>query len=378
MLLATGDDYLLELRRNDLEAEWRREHPDGEVLAFDTAPAVTRLANELFCPSLFAPARLFVVRDAAALFGRERKADAAELAGLLESRRLADVCLILAAELPGPPEGPLTEVVRRLGEVRFLPLPPPPKPWERPGVTPLQREVLGDLLRRALPDLELPPETVDALCEAYGFEPRALVQAASRLALAGELTPDAVRAQTGPGECTPRQIEDLLIARDGRGLAVLLARLSAGAALVDWQGEALDPGETAAFAARMLGRLLRQALALHCLAEGAGLARDLDPRRCAGEFWYPRTFKSAILPRLQAAIAADEHSPLASLTPWQLHRLFRLAAAYTPRELTAALARLGAAGLERERRPAWAMPGLGALLLSLTGPPRAARRAAAG
>ncbi|MGV8041841.1 MAG: hypothetical protein AB2L07_17860 [Thermoanaerobaculaceae bacterium] len=39
MLLATADDYLLELRRTDLEAAWRADHPDGELVVFETAPA---------------------------------------------------------------------------------------------------------------------------------------------------------------------------------------------------------------------------------------------------------------------------------------------------------------------------------------------------
>ena len=378
VLLATGDDYLLELHRNDLEAEWRGEHPDGEVLAFETVPAMARLECELYVPSLFAPARLLVVRDAKELFEKDGKSDAQQLAEALARGRLVDVCLILAAELKSPPAGPVAEIVRRLGEVRFLPLPEPPKPWEQPGLTPPQRTVLRDLLRRTLPALRLPPETVDALCEAYGFKPRALVQAAERLALGGDLTPEAVRAQAGAGECSPREIEDLLIARDGEGLAGLLARLSSGAALVDWQGKALDPGETGAFLGRMLGRLLRQTLAVRCAGEESGLAAALDPKRCAENRWYVKTFKPSILPRLQPAIASDEYSPVATASPWQLHRLFRLAAPYTSRELLGALAGLGAAGVERERRPAWRLAALGSVLLTLTGPPRASRKAAAG
>ncbi|MGV8041840.1 MAG: hypothetical protein AB2L07_17855 [Thermoanaerobaculaceae bacterium] len=138
-----------------------------------------------------------------------------------------------------------------------------------------------------LPDLKLPPETVEALCEAYGFKPRALVQAASRLALGGELTPEAVRAQAGPGECSPREIEDLLINRDGRALALLLARLSTGAALVDWQGEALDPGETGAFLVRMLGRLLRQAPRAALPGRGGRSPHRAGPHAVPGQALVP-------------------------------------------------------------------------------------------
>ncbi|HPC82575.1 MAG TPA: hypothetical protein P5234_04660 [Thermoanaerobaculaceae bacterium] len=378
MLLATADDYLLELHRTDLEAEWCRQHPEGEVVALASASPVGRLVQEIQSPSLFAPTRLVVARDISNLFSNEGKAEQEELAAALDHMRIVNVWLVLAAEVSSPPAGPLAESVRRLGEVRHLPLPEPPKPWDPPGLSPPQRQVLRDLLERVLPDLRLPPETLDALCEAYGFKPRELVQAASRLALGGELTPEAVRVQAGPGECSPRDIEDLLIARDARGVARLLARLNGGAALVNWQGEPLDPGEAGLFLARMLGRLLKQVLALRCLAEESGLRNELEPSRCADKFWYPRRFKPSLLPPLQAAIATDPHSALAKASPWQLHRLFRLAAAYSAAELLAALGAMMAAGIERERRLAWRMAAITSVLLTLTGPPKAARKAAAG
>lgn len=378
MLLAAADDYLLELCRTDLEAQWRHLHPDGEVLVFDTPPAANRLDRELNSPSLFAPARLLVVRDASSYFNKTRGVDPEALVEVLDHSRLADTCLLLAARVKASPEGPLADAIRRAGEVRFLPLPEEPKPWERQGLTPAQRQVLHDLLRRTLPDLKLPAETVDALCEAYGFKPRELVQAASRLALAGDLSPEAVRMQAGPGECVPRELEDALISRNGKTMAGILARLSAGAVLMGWQNEALDPAETGPFLVRLLGRLLRQALAVRCLAEEVGLGQELDRTRCSGDYWYPRTFKPSILPRLQAAIKADESSTLEKLTPWQLHRLFRLAAAYTSNELMTTMAGLFRANLERERHRDWALGTISSVLLGLIGPSAPKQRAAAG
>lgn len=359
-----------------MEAEWRREHPDGEVLVFDTAPDAARLASELANPSLFAPARLLVVRNAVHVFEKKHEATAGELAEVVRRSAFAEVSLLLAAELGSPPKGPLVEAVQQRGEVRFLPLPEPPKPWEPLGLTPPQRAVLHDLLKRALPDLELSAEVRDALCEAYGFKPRELVQAASRLALTGELTPEAAHEQAGPGECWPREIEDLLIARDDRKLASLLARLSAGATLLDWRNNPVHPDEVAPFLARMLARLLRQALALHQLAQHAGVAAELDPRRCKARNWYQQTFKPSILPRLQREIEKDALSPLAATTPWQLHRLFRLAASYPAGSLLEALGRLVAANLERDRQQTWVMATLTSLLLTLTQPPTAQRAAA--
>jgi hypothetical protein len=319
-----------------------------------------------------------VVRDAAPYFAKKNGVDPGPLVEILEHTPLVDTCLILAAMIKGTPEGPLADTARRLGEVRNPPLPDPPKPWEKLGLTDPQRQVLRDLLRRVLPDLKLPAETVDALCEAYGFKPRELVQAASRLALAGDLSPEAVRLQAGPGECVPRELEDALISRNGMMMAGILARLSAGAVLVDWQNEALDPAETGPFLVRLLGRLLRQALAVRCLAEEVGLGRELDRTRCSNDYWYPRTFKPSILPRLQAAIKADENSTLEKVTPWQMHRLFRLAAAYTSTELMTTMAGLFRANLERERRRDWVLGTLSSVLLGLIGPSAPKRRAAAG
>lgn len=378
MLLAAADDYLLELCRTDLEAQWRRLHPDGELISFDAPPAAERMARELTCPSLFAPARLLVVKDASPYFAQKKGVDARPLVEILEQTPLVDTCLILAAPIKGAPEGPLADTARRLGEVRHLPLPDPPKPWDKLGLTDPQRQVLRDLLRRVLPDVKLPADTVDALCEAYGFKPRELVQAASRLALAGDLSPEAVFAQAGPGECAPRELEDALIARSGAMMAGILSRLSAGAVLLGWQNEPLDPAETGPFLARLLGRLLRQALAVRCVAEVAGLGRELERSRCAEAYWYPRTFKPSILPRLQAAIKADEHSTLRDATPWQLHRLFRLASAYSSSELMTTMTGLFGANLERERRRDWALGTLSSVILSLIGPPARGRKAAAG
>ena len=64
-----------------------------------------------------------------------------------------------------------------------------------------QRRVLADVVARVAPGLAGNDEVVDALCEAYGFRPRELAQAAERLALAGE-----VNAADGPGAGGGRRV----------------------------------------------------------------------------------------------------------------------------------------------------------------------------
>ena len=58
------------------------------------------------------------------------------------------------------------------------------------------------------------------------------------------------------------------------------------------------------------------------------------------------------------------------MTPWQLHRAFRLAAAYGEPELVAALARLAESRIERARGPA-ALAAVSALVLALIARPAA-------
>jgi hypothetical protein len=103
--------------------------------------------------------------------------------------------------------------------------------------------------------------------------------------------------------------------------------------------------------ASTVGRLLRQALAVRGHAARVGLAGELDPKRCGGKDWYPRTFKPRILAPLSKDIEETSDSPLVGMTPWQLHRAFRLGAVYRDDELITALARLAGAQVERARGP---------------------------
>ncbi len=365
-LLSSPDDFLLELERREFEAEWHEAHPQGEAMTFEEAPSPGRLVQELASPSLFATERLLVVADASPyLSGRDRDSEA--LSDALGSLPLGDVTLLLAAVVGKAPAGPVAEAVERRGEVRFLALPETPKPWEEARVSKPQRKVLASVVARVAPALAANGEVVDALCEVYGFRPRELAQAAERLTLSGEVGAAAVRAQAGTGECSIREIEEALLSRDAARYARFAGTLAAGGILADWRGEAVAPERIGRTLIGTVGRLLRQALAARGHAVRAGLEAELQPTRCAGKDWYPRTFKPRLFARLEEDVEATPASPLTGMTPWQLHRAFRLAAAYSERELLGALGHAAGSAAEVARGPE-ALAAVSALVLGLFTP----------
>jgi hypothetical protein len=350
LLLASPDDFLLELERHDFEAAWHEAYPQGEASTFEEAPPPGRLVQELASPSLFSPERLIVVSDASPyISGRDKDNEA--LASSLGSLPLGDVTLLLAAVVGSSPGGAVAEAAGRRGELRFLALPEAPKPWDEARVSRPQRRLLANVVARVAPDLATNEEVVDALCEVYGFRPRELAQAATRLALAGGASEAAVRAQAGAGECSIREIEEALLGRDAARFARFVGTLTAGGTLTDWRGEAVAPERFGRTLAGAVGRLLRQALAVRGHAARAGLGAELQPKRCAARDWYPKTFKPGLFPRLEEDIEATPASPLAGMSPWQLHRAFRLAARYTEEELIEALGRSAGSAAEAGRGP---------------------------
>jgi hypothetical protein len=364
LLIASPDDYLLELERRDFEAGWREAHPQGEVLTFEETPPPGRLVQELATPSLFASERLLVVVDAGPYLAAARQAEGEVLTRALTSLPLRDVTLLLTAVVKTAPTGPVVEAVQGRGEVRFLALPETPKPWEEGRVSKAQRLLLASVIARVAPALAGQREVVDALCEAYGFRPRELAQAAERLLLTGEPSAAAVRAQAGVGECTLRELEEVLLQRDSARFARFAGILTSGGVLTDWRGEAVAPDRTPMVLVSTLGRLLRQALGVRGHAVRAGLSDELEPRRCSSKSWYNQTFKTRLLPALSADIEGTPGSPVDSMTPWQLHRAFRLGAAYSDAELIEALGRLAGSGAERGRGPS-ALAALSSLVLGL-------------
>jgi len=366
VLLASPDDFLLELERTAAVDAWQKANPGGDVMSFDEAPAAARLVQELASPSLFASSRLIVVVDASAYLAAARRREAEDLAASVAALPLADVTLVLCAVASSAPTGALVEAVDARGEVRFLPVPEPPKPWEEGRVSQPQRRMLEDLVARTAPGLAGNHEVIDALCEVYGFRPRELVQAARRLVLGENASADEVRAQVGAGECQLRELEEALQQRDARRFARFAGALNAGAVLAGWRGEAIAPDGYGRVMASTVGRLVRQALAARAHAERAGFAAELDPKRCAARDWYPKTFKRKIHPRFAKEIEEMPDSPLAGMTPWQLHRAFRLGSAYSEAELVSALARLAEVRVERMRGPA-VLAAISSVVLGLIG-----------
>ncbi len=365
LLLASPDDYLLELERREFEAAWRLAHADGEVVAFETTPPASRLAEELASPSLFSPQRLLVV-PAGAYLAAAHHAEGETLARAVAELPLGDVTLLLAAVAKTAPAGPLAEAVGARGEVRFLALPEAPKPWEETRVSPAQGRLLAALVERVAPSLAGETEVVEALIEGYGFRPRELASAAERLLLGGDVSAAAVRAQAGVGECTLRDLEEALLQRSAARFSRLAGVLFSGGTLTDWRGEPVASERAGMVLSSTLGRLLRQALAARGHAVRAGLAAELDPKRCGARGWYNQTFKPRLHPALSRDIEATPASPLGDLTPWQLHRAFRLASAYSEGELIRAVAALAGSGAERERGGA-ALAALSAVVVALIG-----------
>jgi hypothetical protein len=300
------------------------------------------------------------------------------LADGLATLRLGRDALLLCATVTRSPEGKLADLVATSGELRFLPLPETPKPWEDVRVSPAQRAVLASVVRRVAPTVAASRETLDALCEAHGFRPRALAQAAARLVLAGDISADAARAQSGTGDLTPKNIEDALMARSPKDIAKVLAGLDSGTALTTWYGDTVDGDRLGGFLVPFLSKLFRQALAMRTVTERAGLGDELDRDACAVRGWYGQSFTKRILPRLQESLDAEDtfrDKDKRKASPWQLHRVFRLAAAHSSSAMLEALGGLAKSGADRIKGRT-AIPPLTAVLLTCLAhrPPAAVRK----
>ncbi len=328
-----------------------------------------RLAGELASPSLFAAERLLVVRDASAVLeGKERdkgKRAAEALLACLRSSWDRATSLLLCLASSSEPRGVLADYVRAHGTLTWMPLPAPPKPWEDVRLSEEQRRTLKRLLKRTVPPILAHEEVVEVLLDHFGFKPRQLVQTAERVLLAGQLDAQKLRAELGPPERSIEELEKALLERKGERLARFLAALLAGGELVNWRGERISPTSVAPLLGATLHRLLRNALAMREVARRAGLADELDARRCAAPRWYATTFQKRLHPLLERQIGAAAGCELADASLWQRHRAFRLAAAYSDDELRRALAALSRWIPEREREGNSALAIFSEVLLGL-------------
>jgi len=383
-LIACSDDYLLEEAVREAVAAACAElgNIEPEVLPEGLSPEA--LALEVRTPSLFSPQRVLVVPDIrpwldapapAAAGGRSAAVDVASLLDALEGGLPDDLALVLGAWCGGRPKGKLVKLIESHGEMRWIALPPPPKPWEDVELSTEQREVLRGVVRRAAPGVRLSRPAADLLLERLGFAPRLLAQEVRKLVTsAGKgatIEEELVRELIFPRERSLEVVRDAVLARQGGALLDLVAAAAAGIPISDWQGRRLDPLSVPAVLLSQVANLVEQMLYLRLLSARDGTLGQMQPRATAARGWYGRVFKDGLAPRLLQEIADDPGSPFgkrsSSLRPWSLGQLFSGAGRYRDGELMAALA--GAGRAEASTRGSMSLAALSAWLGSLYGGP---------
>lgn len=299
----------------------------------EPAPPWLGLLQEVQTPSLFASERLLLVPEA----GTYLNSGAPGLERLPESAA-APVWVGLFALRDDPPGSNWASLP--WVEARHLPLPPPPKPWEEVLLSREQRQLLLQVLAEDAPEILPHSEVVEALLDAHGFSPRQLVQAARGLLASGELTAQQARHTAGRESLPASQLDRALQAGDGLALASSLAKLAWGASLEDFRGELASGRRAAELVGGVLARACWLALAVRLMAEEAGLAQELAPKKVAEPSWYPRVFKPRLYPALIKAAEGRPEMGLAERSAWALQAAFRVAARFPAQTLVAALAAL--------------------------------------
>jgi len=385
LLLASTDDYLLaealaeavESVCRELEVDAAEQLPDGL-----TPEAV---AVELENRSLFSPRRVLVVRNAAPFFERAsgRSLGAAPSTELLVQALAGgvpdDLALVMAARCDVKPGGDLVETITRHGNLRWIPMPPPPKPWEEAVLSGEQVALLRSVMRRAAPGVRFAPGAESALLERLGFAPRLLVEEARKLAIAagpgGTVDEELVLRLAPPKEHSLSSVHAAVLARDPGPVTGYLAAAAAGLPVNDWRGQRLDSNGVAPAVLGTVAGLLEKLLDLRLLARELGLGDELSPARTGTDRWYQRVFKPRLAPPLEARLAEDgDASPLNAPKPtgtWNLGRYFAAAGRYREEELVAALSRVGPTAVQvRGELPVEAVLAWVGLLLE---PPSAGR-----
>ncbi|MEE4270285.1 MAG: hypothetical protein V2I67_01340 [Thermoanaerobaculales bacterium] len=355
-LIASSDDYLLELRMVKAVAEVCAElggEVEPEPQSDEASPE--SVATELVSPSLFAAERVLVIPDVrvwvdgAAPAGpkppRETPPDPQPLVQVLAEGVPEGMGLVMGAWCGRKPSGPLVDAVNEAGIFEWIPLPPPPKPWEDALLSNEQRQVLEGVLQRTAEGVVFSPRATLLLLERLGFAPRLLIQEVRKLAGAAagaEVDEALVRRLTFPRERSLEVVRDAVLERRLAPLLDLIAAASSGAPVNDWHGQRLEPGGLAQILVSQVTNLLHQMLYLRQFAEAAGIAAEMAPETTSRNGWYNRHFKSALAPKLLERLKDDAPSPLfrpkaKPPTPFSLSGLFAGAGHYTTAELTAAV-----------------------------------------
>ena len=362
-LIASSDDYLLQQGLDDAVRQALELLEGAEVERLSDSASPEDVAIELRSPSLFAAARVLVVPEMrrwlettapqGALGGPDPGADEAlvsPLVAVLAEGMPAATALVMGAWCGRQPKGALVEAVAAGGLYRWLPLPERPKPWEDVPLSQDQWRVLSGLLAREAAGVRFEKGAERLLLERLGFEPRRLVQEARKLASAagsgGVVGEELVRRLVLPRERSLEVVRDGVLGRDPRPLLELIAAAADGVSVNDWQGRPMAPDRFPGALFGQVANLLGQMLYLRRMAAAAGLARELEAARTAGDGWYRQVFSARLGPALAEQLAADEPHPLLDRkgkapSRWNLGELFRGAAAFSDDELVAALAAAG-------------------------------------
>ena len=365
-LIASSDDYLLERRLADATAAaCQTLGVDGpEMLGNDVEPDTVAL--ELQSPSLFSDGRVLLVRDVRGWLdtttpvGAPKTPSKPELDALLAVLRdglPSGMALVLGAWCGRRPKGALVDAVEAAGDLQWLALPEPPKPWENVVLSDAQRQVLGDLLRATAGDVVFSRGAAELLMSRLGFAPRQLVQETTKLVAAagdvGRVDEDMVRRLTFPAEQSLEAVSEAILERRPERLVGVIGAADVGTPLRDWQGRSIDERQVPFVVMAQVSSLLLQLAVVREVATEQGLEKELDPAWVEQSSWYGRRFKNDLGPRLLDALGDAAPTPVGrdgrkAPTLWRLGQLVRGAARWSGPELDAALEGLGA--LERRLR----------------------------
>lgn len=365
-LIASSDDFLLERRLADVigaacEALGVEE---PEILPDDVS--ADTVALELQSPSLFADGRVLVVRDVRGWLDTTAPVGAPKASGKPELDPLLAVlgdglaegmALILGAWCGRRPKGGLVDAVQATGDLQWLALPEPPKPWESVVLSDAQRQVLGDLLRATAGDVVFSRGAAELLMSRLGFAPRQLVQETTKLVAAagatGQVDEDMVRRLTFPAEQSLETVSEAILERRPDRLVAVIGAADVGTPLRDWQGRLIDQRQVPFVVMAQVSSLLLQLAVVREVATEHGLEKELDPAWVEQSSWYGRRFKNDLGPRLLDALGESAPNPVVrdgrrAPSLWRLGQLVRGAARWSRPELGMALEQLG--GLERRLR----------------------------
>ena len=314
------------------------------------------VAMELVSPSLFAAERVLVVPEAREWLGaaappgfKATKAsppDVQPLVHVLDEGLPEGMGLVIGAWCGRKPGGELVEVMGNAGSCDWIPVPPPPKPWEDAVLSGEQRKVLEAVLLRAADGVAFGPRATRLLLERLGFAPRLLVQEVRKLTGAAgdsEVDEALVRRLTFPRERSLEVVRDAVLARKLEPLLDLVAAAGSGAPINDWQGQRVEPARLGPTLFGQVTNLQLQLLYLRRVADATGLGPELAPDKTSRQGWYNRRFKNDLAGDLLTRLKEDAPSPLVRPgakppTPFSLGALFSGAGRYSDDELTAALA----------------------------------------